>query len=674
MSSTTGNGTNRSAPQAGGQVRKGKEWSLAIFPESVLRYRRVIIFWLHIVLFPFVYALAFLVRFDGAVPSPFQKLFWATVPLLLLVRLGCFALYGLYNGWWRHVGMHDLTALIKAVSVSSAAFLGLLFLSGDAKGFPRSVLILDWGMAIVVLGGIRFAVRWVREGGISQPWPRGGTRTLIIGAGSAGANLLRHIRQDRGSNLHPVGLVDDDLGKRSLHIHGVAILGTTADLHELVEVEKIELVVIAIPSATREQMVRIVDQCAGLSVQFKIVPSVRELVDGKARISQLRTVQIEDLLGRTQINLDLDLIDADLANRTVLITGGAGSIGSELARQVAMFGPARLVLLEQAESPLYFMHLDISKAHPEIEVVPVIADVTDAERMQKVFAEHRPDVVFHAAAYKHVPMMEANVSEAVRNNVLGTFRVATAAAEHGAHRFVLISTDKAVHPSSVMGATKRIAERLVLGWPALRCAHTDFRAVRFGNVLGSDGSVVPLFKKQIAAGGPVTLTHPEVTRFFMTIPEAAQLVLQAAVLPQAAGRISMLEMGEPVRVVELAENLIRLSGMEPYTEMPIVFTGLRPGEKLYEVLMSEVETTVPTEIDKIRVVQTDEVDSFAVQCGFEELVTALARGDSDEILGAIGRMVPDCVPPLRERVLAAGFRDTQDSEFSAGKALSLRAV
>jgi FlaA1/EpsC-like NDP-sugar epimerase len=645
-----------------------------MIPGPVLRNRRAIIIGMHLVFFPLAYALAFAFRFDGAVPSSYQRLFWDTVPLLVLLRISCFALYRLYSGWWRFVGMHDLTQLIKALTVSSGLFLGILFVTGHVEAFPRSVLILEWGIAIILFGGIRFGFRWAREGGTSQPWAPGGTRTLIIGAGSGGANLLRHIRQDRTSNLLPVGLVDDDLGKRGFHIHGVPVLGTTAELRELVDTERIDLVVIAIPSATREQMQRIVEQCAGLQVEFKIVPSVRELVDGQARISQLRSVQIEDLLGRTPVNLDLELIDADLAGQVVLITGGAGSIGSELARQVAMFSPLRLVLVEQAESPLYFVHLELCKAHPQLNVVPVIADVTDAERMDQVFAEHRPDCVFHAAAYKHVPMMEANISEAVRNNVLGTFRVASAAVEHGACKFVLISTDKAVHPSSVMGATKRIAERVVLGWPTLQRSRTDFRAVRFGNVLGSDGSVVPLFNKQIAAGGPVTITHREVTRYFMTIPEAVQLILQAASLPEAARRISMLEMGEPVRIVSLAENLIRLSGMEPYTEMPIVFTGLRPGEKLYEELMSAVETTVPTAIDKIRVVQTDDTDASVIQHGVDDLVAALAAGgESKRLLRVICGLVPECVAPLRDHVQASPAPE-RNRELAGSAGAGQRAV
>ncbi|HEU4455198.1 MAG TPA: polysaccharide biosynthesis protein, partial [Longimicrobium sp.] len=301
-------------------------------------------------------------------------------------------------------------------------------------------------------------------------------------------------------------------------------------------------------------------------------------------------------------------------------------------------------------SPLYFIHLELERACPGLDVVPIIGSITDEARLEQLFAEHRPDYVLHAAAYKHVPLMEGNVGEAVRNNVFGTLRLAECAARHGVERFVLISTDKAVNPSSVMGATKRLAEQIVLGWPALRASRTDFRAVRFGNVLGSDGSVIPLFKKQLAAGQPLTVTHPEVTRYFMTIPEAVQLVLRAAALPEAAGRICMLEMGKPVRIVELAENLVRLSGLEPYTDVQIVFTGLRPGEKLHEELMAEAEVTVPTEIQKVRIVRTAEPDVEHLTRGLDRLAAAVAVGDHPHLLASIRAMVPDCVAPLRERV------------------------
>jgi FlaA1/EpsC-like NDP-sugar epimerase len=330
-----------------------------------------------------------------------------------------------------------------------------------------------------------------------------------------------------------------------------------------------------------------------------------------------------------------------VAGRTILITGAAGSIGSELARQLATFRPSRLILFERAETPLYFVNLEITRAHPEIAVVPAMGDVTDAARVEQVFAQYRPDYVFHAAAYKHVPMLEANVREAVRNNVFGTRQVATSAVRHGVRKFVLISTDKAVNPSSVMGATKRIAERILLGSPWLANTTTEFRVVRFGNVLGSDGSVIPVFQRQMAAGQPLTVTHPEVRRYFMTIPEAVQLVLQAAVLPEAAGRIAMLEMGEPVRILYLAEQMIRLSGLTPYKDVPIVFTGLRAGEKLDEELMSNVEATIPTVIEKIRLVNTDECDGEALASGLDRIGAMLAQGREQDVRDFIHALVPE---------------------------------
>ena len=406
------------------------------------------------------------------------------------------------------------------------------------------------------------------------------------------------------------------------------VLGTTRELDRLVLEHRIELLVVAIAAATREEMRKIAERCAGVKVEFKIVPSLLELMDGKARLSQLRSVSVEDLLGRPSVRLDLQQVDRDVHGRVVLITGAAGSIGSELARQVAAFGPARVILLEQAESPLFFIEQEIIESHPELEIVPIIADVTDARRIERVFADFQPSIVFHAAAYKHVPMMETNLEEAIRNNVMGTFYVARSAVRHQAAKFVLISTDKAVRPSSVMGASKRVAERIVLGWPEFRRSPTDFRAVRFGNVLGSQGSVIPVFRQQIANGGPVTVTHPEMQRYFMTIPEAVQLVLQASALPEAAGRISMLDMGEPMRILEMAENLIRFSGLEPYTQMPIIFTGVRPGEKLQEDLMSEVEHAVQTPVEKVRVVQTDEADETAIRDGLAALDEALEASDT----------------------------------------------
>ena len=616
----------------------------------VFKLRRLFVLALHLAVIPAGYYLAFALRFDGAVPPEYVHYFWGTVGYLLAIRLGTFGAFGLFHGWWRHVGMSDLVSLIKAVTASSALLVVVLYMTGELAGYPRSVVVLDWAAALLLFGGGRFAVRAFREERL-VPWrSRRGTRALIIGGGAAAERLLREAQRDRESEICPVGIVDDDATKLGMRLHGVPVVGGSERIGELTARFGVKLLVIAIPSATRDQMRGILAACLSAGVEFKIVPSIRELLDGRARMGQLRSVQIDDLLGREAVDLGFDGPRADLEGRTVLVTGGAGSIGSELARQIAGFKPARLIVLDQAESPLYFVHLELAQAQPGLTVIPVVADVADPGRMERVFARYRPEFVFHAAAYKHVPLMENNVVEAVRNNVLGTLSVAECAARYGAEKFVLISTDKAVHPSSVMGATKRIAEQVVLGWPALAKSRTDFRAVRFGNVLGSDGSVIPLFKRQLAAGLPLTVTHPEVTRYFMTIPEAVQLVLQAAALPEAACRISMLEMGEPVRILDLAENLIRLSGLEPDKDVPIVFTGLRPGEKLHEELMTDREATVPTAVPKIRIVQTDGPDVETLTTGLDRLAAAAAVGDLQDALVALCALVPECVAPLRERV------------------------
>lgn len=626
-------------------------------PSVLFRLRRFVVWAMHIVLVPVGYYAAFALRFDGAVPPEYQRYFWSTVGYLVVIRLASFGVFGLFHGWWRHVGMSDLVALVKAVTASSVLLLAVLFMTSELGGFPRAVLVLDWATAVLLFGGIRFMVRAFREERLA-PWRSpSGQRTLIIGAGAASERLLREVQRERTTGISPLGIVDDDLSKQGMRLHGIPVLGGTDRIVHLVQKAQVQLLVIAIPSATREEMRKIVEECLASGVDFKIVPSIREMLDGRARLGQLRSVQIEDLLGREAVDLGIDGPRTDLEGRTVLVTGAAGSIGSELARQIAGFAPARLILLDQAESPLYFVHLDLVKTHPGLRITPVVADVTNQGRMERVFADCRPEFVFHAAAYKHVPLMEHNVVEAVRNNVIGTLCVAEMAARFNAEKFVLISTDKAVYPSSVMGCTKRVAEQIVLGWPALTRSQTDFRAVRFGNVLGSEGSVLPLFRRQLAAGHPLTVTHPEVTRYFMTIPEAVGLVLQAAALPEAAGRISMLEMGEPVRIVELAENLIRLSGLEPYKDVQIEFTGLRPGEKLHEELMSEREATVTTSLPKIRVVQGAEPEPAALTVGLDRLGAAAARDDAGDSLMALCALVPECVTPLRERAagtLAAG--------------------
>ena len=615
----------------------------------LIRLRRALIVCAHLALVPLGYGLAYLLRFDGNVPPRYVDLFLVTAPALTLLRVVTFARFRLLSGWWRHVDIFDLQALVGATTVSSLVFAAYAVLAGALPGIPRSVLVLDWGVALVLFGGVRFAVRWSRERGFARAWEVGGRRALIVGAGDTAVHLLRQLRADPAIGINPVGLVDDDPNKSDLQLHGIPVLGTTRDLERLVREKSVSLLVLAIPDATPDERRKIAQRCSGLPVEIKVVPTLPELIGGRARLTELRGVELEELLGRAPVMLDLAPVESDLKGRVVLITGGAGSIGAELARQVAGFGPARLVLLEQAESPLYFIDLELRSEHPRLDLVSVVGSVTRRETVESVFATHRPDYVFHAAAYKHVPLMQDHVSEAVRNNVFGTLRVAECAARYGTDKFVLISTDKAVRPSSVMGATKRIAERIVLALPSLRASRTDFRAVRFGNVLGSAGSVVPLFRRQIAAGGPVTVTDPEVTRYFMTIPEAVQLVLQASAVDEAAGRVSMLEMGAPVKILDMAENLIRLSGLAPYDDVPIVFTGMRPGEKLHEELMSSVERTVPTPVERVRVVHASDDDAGAVEDGVRRLEQALEGRDKDEVMLWMSALAPDAVSPLRDR-------------------------
>jgi len=514
-------------------------------------------------------------------------------------------------------------------------------------------------IAIFLSGGIRFASRWVRETAHPKRQPTRGRRTFIVGAGEAGEQLLRQIQHDPRGLLNVVGLIDDATDLHGRTLHGVSVLGGTNRLVELSARFQVELLAIAIPSASGEVMRRIVARCSETGIECKILPPLQDLLaSGPLQLRHLREVQINDLLGRDAVSLDLGAMEREFGGRCVLITGAGGSIGSELVRQIARFHPRRIVLLERAESPLYFIYREVSEACPGTEVVPALASVTNADRLQEIFETCRPDYVFHAAAYKHVPMLEANVLEGVWNNVVGTLRTARCAARNGVGKFVLISTDKAVNPTSILGATKRVAERIVLELPAFRDAGTDFRVVRFGNVLGSDGSVLPLFNKQLAAGGPLTVTHPEVKRYFMTIPEAVQLVLAAATLSQAARRIAILEMGRQVRILDLAEQLIRLSGFVPYQDIHIKFVGLRRGEKLREELVAAGERTVPTSVEKIRLIERDDGDGALLGLDLRQLLAVAASRDHDEVMRALGALVPEYQPdhavPLVPALVDAG--------------------
>jgi len=504
--------------------------------------------------------------------------------------------------------------------------------------------VIDWMLAIALPAAVQVIARAVRErrsGSVGA----GGTRTFIVGAGEAGEQLLRQIQHDRVHALHVVGLIDDNPEKRGRSLHGVPVLGSADELRGFASLYRATQALIAIPSATAEQLRRLVDRCAEAGIEVKLLPPFKDMVRAEVEVSRVRDVSIEDLLGREPVQLDLSEIEPDLAGKVVLVTGAGGSIGSELSRQIARYHPLQLILVERAESPLYFLHLELAAANPEIQVIPVLASVTNPDRMETLFEAYRPTCVFHAAAYKHVPMLEGNVIEGVWNNIIGTLRVARCAARVGCRKFVLISTDKAVNPTSILGATKLVAERVALELPSLRSSGTDFRVVRFGNVLGSDGSVVPLFRRQIDAGGPVTVTHPEVRRYFMTIPEAVQLVLRAAALPEAAGRISLLEMGTQVRVLDLAEQLIRLAGLRPHQDVEIVYTGLRPGEKLEEELLAPEEAAVPTSVEKIRMVERNGTQGALLAKRLRNLIRVAVRRDEAALVRVLATLAPEYHPP-----------------------------
>jgi len=615
--------------------------------------RRALVVALQLLLVAVSYWTAFALRFDFRIPPADLITFWTTLGPLLLMRLSAFAYYQLYSGWWRYVGMRDLYALLKAVLSSSILFTAALVLLGRALAFPRSVIAIDAVLTMMMIGGARFTLRAVRESRRPRADGMRKRRVLIIGAGDAGELLLREIQNNPRLGYEPVGFVDDDPRKTGFQIHGVAVIGATANLAGVLAAHPADELIIAIPSASRETIQAIVNRCLALRLPFKILPAIAAL-SGRVLVSQLRPVRVEDLLGRDPVELDSSIVREEIAGRHVLITGGGGSIGAELARQVATFEPASIALVDRSENSLYLIEQELRRKHPNLLVRAVLCDVRDAADIGRFFREVKPQMVFHAAAFKHVPMMENHLPHAVHNNVFGTRIIAAAAAEHGA-KFVLVSTDKAVSPSNVMGATKRLAEKIVLSLNSAGGQH--FVVVRFGNVLGSNGSVVPLFAEQIADGGPVTVTHPDATRYFMTIPEAVKLVLQASALDEARDKIVMLEMGEPVRIVDLARNLIRLSGLEPDVDIPIIFTGLRPGEKLHEQLTDEAESTLPTRYKKIRIVQTDA--PVPLEAGLAELWDALDERDDRRLLRMLQQLVPEYLP---QSALLASVRDRVSGE------------
>lgn len=543
------------------------------------------------------FVLAYFIRFECTqIPTQQMASLLAALPFVIGIKTLAVLCFGLTSGMWRYASLSDLYRVLKAVSIGSGAFILVdIFILGGHT--PRSVYVLDFILTICFYLGIKILVRTFRE--VFRPAPSAdiGRRTLIVGAGDAGEQALRQLENERGMGYVVVGFLDDDPKKRGLSIHGVPILDSIDHVAQVIEQYMITEVLISISSANKAFVRSIVDNCAGHKINFRLIPVFKDLITGHFDIDRMRALRVEDLLGRDPIKLDSSRVKKDVEGRCVLVTGAGGSIGSELARQIAAFSPRRLVLLDIAESPLFEIDRELKDRYPNIEIYPAIVDIRHADEVDETFKAFRPQHVYHAAAFKHVPLMEAHPRHAVRNNIAGTLNLVMAANLYEANRFVLISTDKAVKPSSIMGATKRICERVVLSNTS---PGTCFAAVRFGNVLGSNGSVIPIFQKQIAAGGPVQVTHPEMTRYFMTIPEAVELVLQAGSIAQP-GDTFVLDMGEPVRIMDLARRMIELSGMVPGKDMEIEITGLRPGEKLVEELVDYGEDLTATPIEKVNV-------------------------------------------------------------------------
>jgi len=626
-----------------------------------LYHRKYVIALFQAALLTATYYCSFLLRFDFRLNDPYRRAFLVTLPLILLIKLPAFYHFRLFSGWWRYVGMSDLLDIIKAAAVSAPLVCVGVYVFHGFSYYPRSVFVIDAILTVFLVGGTRFAIRAYYE---SARLHLSHANTLIVGAGRAGSAVVRELKENEKLEYNPVGIVDDDPSKQGLKIQGVPVLGSTRELPRLIAKHDVAHILIAIPSATGKQMQRIIERCKESNVDFRTLPALADIINGSVSFGSMRRVRVEDLLAREPVRLDLSRIRAKLEGKCVLITGAGGSIGSELARQIAQFNPGKLVLFDRSESDLFKIDLELSEGSANPNRVPVVGDILDVSRLREVFQGHKPHSVFHAAAFKHVPMMESNCFQAVTNNIFGTYNVALIAKQCGTGDFVMISSDKAVNPSNVMGVTKRVAELLILG---LQRDATRFVSVRFGNVLGSKGSVIPIFEQQIANRKAITITHPEARRYFMTIPEAAQLVLQASTMGNG-GEIFVLDMGEPVKVVDLAHTLIRLSGLEPDRDIPIVFTGLRPGEKLFEELQLEGEGIKPTAHQKIRVLAGGEVSFEQVGQWLEELTAIVDSKNVHNLVAKLKEIVPEYNPS--KEILSLCEVDRFDRFVSYGRARS----
>lgn len=613
----------------------------------VIAYRRVFIMGVHWLLWTCSFCAAFCLRFDFNWEAMAEFMTWPRVLVLLGARTGAAGLTGTFRGMWRYTGMRDLEALVKSTTLSTMMFAASLALMGTPS-FPRSIYIIDWLGTIILVGGLRFLVRLLREVVARAHRGRQVRRLFIVGAGNTGETLLREIQKNHASRYVVVGLLDDDPRKLAASIHGVAVLGPLRRAASLALAHRVDEIIIAIPTARGRLMREILMHVQTTGVSVRTMPGLDQLIDGAIALQQAREVAIDDLLGRPPVALDQLLVKGFLRDKVVLVTGAGGSIGAELCRQVARFCPKRLVLVEQAEHPLFCMEQELART--DVAWTSYIGNICDTLRMYEVFAAERPTVVLHAAAHKHVPMMERHPGEAIKNNILGTRGLADLSDSMQVGHFVMVSTDKAVNPTSVMGACKRVAEMYVQAMgPRSR---TSFNVVRFGNVLGSQGSVIPIFKDQIARGGPVTVTHPDMQRYFMTIPEACQLVLQAGAMGRG-GEVFVLDMGEPVRIVDLARDLIKLSGLVPDEDIEIRFVGARAGEKLFEELSLSAERMDTTRHPKIFVGHVQLPHWRALARALTELEALVLRGGpAAEALASLQRLVPEYGAPRPARPAA----------------------
>ncbi len=594
------------------------------------------------------YWLAFLIRFEFAIPIQTAKILFFTWPYVVILQYLMLALVGVPKLSWRYIGMKDVKRLLGASVVATSSLLIVRLIAPHVGGYakfvtiPFGILVMDFLLAFLFVTGVRVVRRALAERSERVVRARQGgnemKRTLLIGAGSAGVLVAKEVQQNPGLGMNVVGFVDDDPAKVGAIIQGIKVKGNTASLASLVKTYGVDQAVITIALATSVQIRRIAELCEAISLPVKIIPGLYEILDGKISLSRIREVTIEDLLGRESVVLDVEAIGSFLQGKSVMVTGAGGSIGSELCRQVMRFEPHRLILVERSENALFEIHKELVPGCGEMALVPCLADICDIPRIHSVFETCRPDVIFHAAAHKHVPMMEWNPGEAIKNNIFGTKNIADAANRFGAKAFVMISTDKAVNPASIMGTTKRVAELYIQALS--QHSKTTFVAVRFGNVLGSAGSVIPIFKQQIGAGGPVTVTHPDMKRYFMTIPEACQLVMQSATMG-SGGEIFVLDMGEPVMIVDLARDLIRLSGFTE-EEIGIEFSGVRPGEKLFEELSTDGEGMSKTRHRKIFI---GKIQSFSLG-RVEEALTRLASVPEHMSRDAIRSVLRVIVPEM----------------------------